>query len=334
MYKNQKTLSSSFSLSNLSSTTTNNNQYSVKLAAAIPVGTDKEAEEIYKLALKYGVSVFVPTVHGTVVNTRTAYNADGLVPHKVMKFDDSDDEKHNFVKFYDKVIKIECDGPIFDHVRDKVITVDHHRPGDPGYETPPSEYWLGSSIGQFVQVLGKYREEYMAEDFLYVETVDNNKFWFPKPHNGHLLYIAAADHNLYAAYAGLCPGIIPANMLMFRLNQKAQFTGKSLEELVKQFINAMDIIMKHYDKTKGYSDLTKLGPVQIPELNEAAAYMNAPFMAQLIDKDGKLKVVFQGANEELIVKFMNKELVPGLVKTYGSPKRGYAGGYYEEGEEE
>lgn len=76
-----------------------------------------------------------------------------------------------------------------------------------------------------------------------------------------------------------------------------------------------------------YADFRGLDP--IPELPEAAAREGIPFLATVKDRDGREKVVLQVAGPELVKRFMDGSLVPGLVDVYGDPARGFAGGYKE-----
>jgi len=68
---------------------------------------------------------------------------------------------------YDVVYAVECGGDWFgalnvwspyDDDGGPVLTgcirIDHHRPGDPGYGRPPSEFFAASSLGQVCAVLG------------------------------------------------------------------------------------------------------------------------------------------------------------------------------------
>ena len=82
--------------------------------------------------------------------------------------------------------------------QDAAFRADHHRPGDPGFDAPPAEYWRGSSLGQVATHLG-------------VE---------PTP---ALRLVAAADHCLAAAYRGACPDVDPDALMRWRAETRAQF---------------------------------------------------------------------------------------------------------------
>lgn len=65
----------------------------------------------------------------------------------------------------------------------------------------------------------------------------------------------------------------------------------------------------------------------IPELPEAAARQGIPFLATVVERGGREKVVLQAAPPDLVERFLAGEIVPGLVDHYGDPARGIAGGY-------
>lgn len=51
---------------------------------------------------------------------------------------------------------VECAAPAGFTAVDDVRVIDHHRPGDPGYGRPPSEFMTASSIGQVVLELNRF----------------------------------------------------------------------------------------------------------------------------------------------------------------------------------
>lgn len=137
--------------------------------------------------------------------------------------------------------------------------LDHHRPGDPGYGRPPSEFLAASSIGQVIAELARmwnlrrrwdgvrYRglgwdgsvEDGIGEGLTegeyrygrwgtHTDGIDGLEYgtahdaegpdWVVgAPWGNHtgvvipldLVYVAAADHCLGAAYRGECPGVDP-----------------------------------------------------------------------------------------------------------------------------
>src|SRR5690606_10629563 len=69
----------------------------------------------------------------------------------------------------------------------------------------------------------------------YAVAVHRNDFYFerrvaliPRP----LIYAAAADHCLGAAYRGECPGVDPDELMRWRAESRAKFQGRSVEEVL------------------------------------------------------------------------------------------------------
>ena len=128
------------------------------------------------------------------------------------------------------------------------VTIDHHRPGDPGYGRPPEEFLAASSLGQVITELARLSTpddrlidchsgcEWLesspqgdhpgrllsrppltwdddAKSYWWVEIA-----WTDARYGERVLFeriprdlvlIAAADHCLGAAYRGECPGVDP-----------------------------------------------------------------------------------------------------------------------------
>src|SRR5690606_28911148 len=136
---------------------------------------------------------------------------------------------------------VEC----IDVLPDGWVRIDHHRPGDPGYGRPPSEFLAASSIGQVIAELarvgrlpGSWDQEGgpdglgLGEFFFapegdpsaapewFVVSAVNDDGWddggepdfdstdLARIPRG-LVLCAAADHCLGAAYRGECPGVDP-----------------------------------------------------------------------------------------------------------------------------
>lgn len=67
----------------------------------------------------------------------------------------------------------------------------------------------------------------------------------------------------------------------------------------------------------------------IRELPEAACIVGMPFISEVTEPTGRRKVVLQGvpSGSDIVRRFMDGEVVPGLTDCYGDPARGFAGGY-------
>jgi len=187
------------------------------------------------------------------------------------------------------------------------VPIDHHRPGDYGYLRGPEHYLAASSLGQVLEVL-------------------------EVPAMAHHRLAAASDHCPAAAYRGLCPGIEPLALRAWRLQGRAAFQGRSVEE-VEADVTAAIARLDVADPL--YLDIYDMrGPI-IPELPEALLVAGVAAVAGLLtDRDGRRKYVLLGAGRgtsagpEAVTWFLEEYCVyEGLVDTYGSPVRGYGGGY-------
>ena len=213
---------------------------------------------------------------------------------------------------------VECGNPA--HLATGDIRIDHHRPGDPGYGQPPSEYWEASSLGQVYELL-------TLKDF-YVEGrqlgIDN----FPQ-NWGELKMVAAADHCLAAAYKDQCPEVDPQALRAWRIKSRAEFQGRSELEILAD-VERAEAALKSAPRIEiGGAEIADLrGPV-IPELPEAATYLGLGYLAEVADRDGRRKIVIS-AGENTLREFMGSlASAQGLTDIYGDPVRGFAGGYVQ-----
>ncbi|WP_024892329.1 hypothetical protein [Acidithiobacillus thiooxidans] len=175
--------------------------------------------------------------------------------------------------------------------------VDHHRPGDAGYGLSPARFWEGSSLGQIFAVLGL---EPTAED----------------------LYAAAADHCLHAAYRGDCPEVNPEGLMVWRAESRAAFQGRSVASVLADVAKARKLLREWSQA----GDIPHFATT-VAELPEAAAREGLPFTAEMTDRNGRRKVVLQGADPMTIQAWMATGGDMGLVDVYGDLIRGFAGGY-------
>lgn len=226
-------------------------------------------------------------------------------------------------------VLVECDGISEAIIRDHVVRIDHHRPGDVGYWRPPEEYLQASSIGQVLALLG-------------VEPTQHHRI------------VAAADHCLAAAYRGQCPGVDADELMVWRAEVRAAHQGRSVASVLQDVEAARKILLdnarwRHIEGYPGadmfcpncqtadhpdcmhpgqdhyYADLRDHG--HIPELPEAACRQGIPFLQHVDDRDGRRKVVLQAADSSLVEAFLGGHIVLGLHDYYGDPARGFAGGY-------
>ena len=213
-----------------------------------------------------------------------------------------------------------------------VVTVDHHRPGDPGYGRPPAEFLAASSIGQVLRAMDL-------------------------PSTPHIAMVAAADHCLGAAYRGECPGIDPAELARFRAAERARNQRRTVDEVMRD-INATTAALAAAglltlgcdrtvrdmrtcyvcdgrggacgaDETAGYDGPCHCGPRgPWPELPEAATRVGVGYISgPLAGPDGRRKITCSGTAEQVraFIDFWARS--QGLLDVYGDPGRGFAGGY-------
>jgi hypothetical protein len=181
-----------------------------------------------------------------------------------------------------------------------VLRVDHHHPGDPGYERAAHAYLEGSSLGQ---VLG----------LLEMEASETQRL------------LAAGDHCLTAAYQGLCPGVDPNELLFLRAAWRAKISGRSLGDVVEGILQAAKLVRRHLHGDRLESVF--LDPTEVPaDLPEGAAYAGCAVRYRALDLRGELKEMLKGADPARIEAFMREHQAAGR-KVYGNPHRGYAGAY-------
>lgn len=224
------------------------------------------------------------------------------------------------------------------------VIIDHHKPGDFGYDKAPEDFMNASSLGQvyvFLATQGLLDPESAGMDHAgpYTGRIDFDGvgtytvanmghraptvFFIPKDH----VYVAAADHCLEAAYRGKCPGVDPEKLLEFRSQWIAEFqktTAASVKENIREAVEKLKNAKKVVLGGVEVADLAD-GNV-IPQLPEAGAYAGIPFVALVPSPDGRKKYVLQAAPPAAIEAFLAGAFAP-LYDYYGAPARGFAGGY-------
>lgn len=177
--------------------------------------------------------------------------------------------------------------------------IDHHRPGDPGYGYAPEHFMKGSSLGQFLTMLG-------------IEPTQEQRI------------ICAADHCLNHAYRGACPGIDPKDLAAWRLRSRAAFQNVDAEDLMVRIEEARDRLLDSPRFDIGGVEVAWVEDFDHSELAEASARYGIPLMYRCTEKDGRQKAAIVSAPVETIETWMRECQ---LNDVYGDPTRGYAGGY-------
>ncbi len=244
-----------------------------------------EVLDAHKLAHAYAARGAMP------VTARTAYDADGVV-----RLSRSGRGIPMVLASDRPLVFVEC---TMRH-RQAQQRVDHHNPGDPGYDMPPERYLEGSSLGQILRLLDRE----------------------PTP-TQHLL--AAADHCLTAAYQGECPGVDPNELLFLRASWRARMSGRTLGDVIEGILHAAAEVQRKYDSACGESIFAD--PTDVPrDLAEGGAYAGRPIRYRELYPGGELKEMLKGARPEHIERFMAEHRALGR-EVYGNPHRGYAGTY-------
>jgi hypothetical protein len=207
------------------------------------------------------------------------------------------------------------------------VVVDHHEVGDPGYGRPPAEAFSASSIGQIFSRIG----------------------FLPRRED---MVIAACDHCLTAAYAGMVPGVSPDVVLAMRVANAARFEGRSeadVREDIERALRALESAPTTEIGGEAVADLREwMTPAKagasdqggLPALNHAGPMTGRAYIAlvrEAASKGGRLKVVLGGdgpgtaTDGHAAAGFAEWAAKEGLIDAYGGdPARGFAGAYVRE----
>lgn len=227
-------------------------------AIAVLGALSSELAAIRNVLVRAGIPVHQAMYAGSPVDLRHAYRADSTDPP---------------LPGGDSVIwRVECGGPVFRDVpADRVVLIDHHRPGDPGYGRPPAEFWEASSLGRILGLLEEAGRSVPGGP-------STRRFW---------RLAAAADHCLAAAYRGLCPGVDPDQLLRWRATQLAASQKRPVEAVWADLEKARRCLREavqggrviRLDRWE-IADLTDEPPT--PELSEASVREGIPFFAAVV----------------------------------------------------
>lgn len=232
------------------------------------------------------------TVHGKRSHAGNAYLCDSTT---------------NSISNDQQVVFVECE---VNGLYPKFI-VDHHRPGDPGYDSPPEAFWEGSSIGQLCVLLN-------------IEKTSN------------LAIVAAQDHCYAIAVNGGCPGINPEDVQALKHQEIAEAHGielETVERLVSVFeerIHSANFIEIGEQKIRDLRDFTIGYLYSVGYLVMQCSLVRLQEAALLeLEEDGRQKILLSGkVPAKAVSGFLDSWSTDnGLVDVYGVPGRGYAGGY-------
>lgn len=209
-----------------------------------------------------------------------------------------------------RLVLIECEPRI---VPANFIRIDHHRPGDPGYEKGPEDYWSASSIGQLHILLG-----------------------IPPTEPARVM--AAYDHCFAAAIRGECDGVAAGavfakKMVLLVQRTKTNWTDVKINiEYYQRVIDESPIVLigsqeirdvRHVCLGEGYS--LDLLVVQVA----AATGGHGVMLRNNCLGNGPEQWTITGQVLPQTVEYWMEQWAPeqGLIDIYGVPARGYAGGY-------
>jgi hypothetical protein len=309
---------------------------------------DVEMVVIEELLRDNGFPVFQGVVRGKAANVKNAYHLEAVRPKE-----GTNDSLLSLLKKEDaEVVFIECDS---ESIRRRVeqthhthLQIDHHHPGDFGFDTDPMWYLSGSSLGQVLEYLVWHTDAPLTEfEWHPVNPEDleqddgcgitfdlvNVEWQIHRIRNGQREYaiipeyyrwVAAADHCLASAYQGMCPGVDPEALQEWRLRTRAARKGMEVEDL-RAVIESTRSKLRLLEED-GIADLTVYPKGTLPEAPEAAAQEH---LAILTSNDSyqrqyrKLSLVGSIAPDR-IQTWMDHQTSLGR-EVYGNPTRGYAG---------
>jgi hypothetical protein len=223
-------------------------------------------------------------VDGKRVNPGNAYKAQNCDPYP---------------KDHARIIEVECHMVPECEQYSYGIRIDHHRPGDKGFGKPAKDSLKASSLGQVLEMLGL------------------------QP-TGTMLAIAAADHNLTAAYAGKVPGVSAENVFAVRLPELMARNRATSDEVKAGIQTTLELLKKAPRLRIGkryVADIRAQGV--LPYAVEAATMSGIEFIGRVDTRD-KNKVLLS-AKASTVAAFLAKP-PEGITNIYGDPARGFAGG--------
>lgn len=253
---------------------------------------DPEMREIERVLGKHGYPAAWAAVGQQTCSSATAYDADSAVHIARGK------RQAQLILPRQPVVFIEC---AVSHIN-PTLRIDHHNPGDAGFDCGPRDYLRGSSLGQLLALLNLE----------------------PDPTQRLL---AAADHCLTAAYQGECPGVDPDELLFMRASWQAKMTYRSFGVVMSSILEAARLVRERYDPQAGaalFLDPT----LTVPDLPEGAARAGMPVRYRSMEPGGLIKEMIKGASPDAITAFMEENHKLGR-RVYGNPYRGYAGTYLD-----
>src|SRR5690606_33311228 len=135
--------------------------------------------------------------------------------------------------------------------------------------------------------------------------LDEHGPWKSMIHDA-VIWSAAADHCLAAAYRGECPGVDPDELMHWRVAVRAAHQGRPVAELLEDVEQACERLRAAPVVALGERLAARdLRGKHVPELPEAAVREGMVYLATVADRDGREKVVLGGhADAEMVRAFL------------------------------
>lgn len=208
------------------------------------------------------------------------------------------------------VVLVECN-PV-SYSTGHYIQIDHHNPGDSGYNVAPAGFWHASSLGQVYKLLE------IAE----------------APHDD--LVLAAMDHCPADAIVGRCPGVEASEVLDRKISELSSWLKQPVDLIRIRILEGETLIKDMPTLVLAGQEIKDCRSVVYGGSNDfnlrcaSIAALHAGYAVLFRQQhDGKEEWSLQGHCVAPTVEAFMQEWGPaqGLEGIYGVPSRGYAGGY-------
>lgn len=197
---------------------------------------------------------------------------------------------------------------------DRVIArLDHHRPGDSGYDMGAKDAVAASSLGQLA---GRYGFDLTDRE----------------------MALAAVDHTPLDAILGRVPNVTPELALAVKIDEIAKTHEVDINDVLADLQIAQDDLEDASRHRLGDTWVVDLTEEHMGEPNSrrklaiqtAAAMRNTPILIKFADhKDGDDKIMYNGGVMPSDIRYFMDTWAPshGLNRVFGVPERHYGGGY-------
>lgn len=274
---------------------------------------DPEMQVIANCLRKKELEYRYAAVGGQRCHPANAYRADSSIT--------PEGEISDLAGDYDDFVFVECRpwDVSLETKHQRLLSLDHHEEGDPGYELGPEDFWEASSLGQVIRAL--------------------RIMGYPLPITPSMRILAAMDHCRQAAIRGECPGISPYEVITRRIQEIAAAKSMTSEAVrtrideyiaifrdcqIKKFGPGEVIDFTHHHLGTGYS-LDLLCAQTALDIEGLAALLRHNDAS---DASSERISISGHASPEMVTYFMSTYVhEKSLHRVFGVPHRGYAGGF-------